>query len=55
MGCASVPCMVGRVSRSGSIFAIWLFAYLLSYFYRSTNAVIAADLRADVGDQSLIG
>lgn len=41
--------MVGRVSRSGSIFAIWLFAYLLSYFYRSTNAVIAGDLRADVG------
>ncbi len=41
--------MVARVRRAWSIFAIWLFAYLLSYFYRSANAVIAADLRADVG------
>ncbi len=31
------------------IFLTWLLAYLLSYFYRSTNAVIAADLRRDVG------
>ncbi len=41
--------MVARVNRSGSIFAIWLLAYLLSYFYRSVNAVIAGDLRAEVG------
>jgi len=41
--------MVARVLRASSIFAIWLFAYLLSYFYRSANAVIASDLRADVG------
>lgn len=41
--------MVARVKRGWSIFAVWLFAYLLSYFYRSANAVIAADLRADVG------
>lgn len=37
------------MNRSGSIFAVWLFAYLLSYFFRSANAVIAADLRADIG------
>src|SRR5690606_10133542 len=41
--------MVARVLRTSSIFAVWLFAYLLSYFYRSANAVIASDLRADVG------
>lgn len=41
--------MVALVNRTWSIFALWLFAYLLSYFYRSANAVIAADLRADVG------
>ncbi len=35
--------------RASSIFAIWLFAYLLSYFYRSANAVIAAELRSDIG------
>lgn len=34
--------------RSWTIFAIWLFAYLHSYFYRSANAVIAADLQADI-------
>lgn len=37
------------LTRSWSIFAIWLFAYLHSYFYRSANAVIAADLQADIG------
>ncbi len=41
--------MVAVMSRNWSIFTIWLFAYLLSYFYRSANAVIAADLRVDIG------
>lgn len=41
--------MVARVTRGISIFFVWLFAYLLSYFYRSANAVIAGDLRAEVG------
>ncbi len=27
----------------------FLFAYLLSYFYRSTNAVLADDLQRDAG------
>ena len=37
------------MKRAWVIFLTWLLAYLLSYFYRSTNAVIAAELRADVG------
>lgn len=41
--------MVARVNRRASLFAIWLLAYLLSYFYRSANAVIAGDLRVEVG------
>lgn len=41
--------IVARVKRGWIIFATWLLAYLLSYFYRSTNAVIAGDLRADIG------
>ncbi len=37
------------MKRGWTIFATWLLAYLHSYFFRSTNAVIAADLRADIG------
>lgn len=32
-----------------AIFLVWLFAFLLSYFFRSANAVIAPALRADFG------
>ncbi len=32
-----------------ALFLVWVAAYLLSYFYRSANAVIAGDLRRDVG------
>src|SRR5690554_1885838 len=31
------------------LFLVWVGAYLLSYFFRSANAVIAPDLRVDVG------
>ena len=31
------------------LFLVWVAAYVLSYFYRSANAVIAGDLRDDVG------
>lgn len=31
------------------IFAVWLVAFLLSYFFRSTNAAIGADLREEFG------
>jgi len=31
------------------LFLVWVTAYLLSYFYRSANAVIAGDLRSEVG------
>ncbi len=31
------------------VFLVWVGAYLLSYFFRSANAVIAPDLRVDVG------
>lgn len=35
--------------RRGQLFLVFLLAYFLSYFYRSTNAVIADDLRLDLG------
>jgi len=31
------------------LFLVWVAAYLLSYFYRSANAVIASDLRDELG------
>jgi len=31
------------------LFVVWVAAYLLSYFYRSANAVIAGDLRDELG------
>lgn len=37
------------MSRRVLIFAVFLAPYFLSYFYRSTNAVIADDLVADIG------
>ena len=37
------------MSRAAAVFAVWLFAFLLSYFFRSANAVIAGDLRAEFG------
>jgi len=38
-----------RMTRPWAIFAVWSFAFLLSYFFRSANAVIAPDLRAAFG------
>lgn len=35
--------------RRWTVVAVFLLAYLLSFFYRSTNAVIADDLARDVG------
>ncbi len=37
------------MTRRPFIVGSFLFAYLLSYFYRSTNAVLADDLRRDAG------
>lgn len=41
--------LVSMLHRSWTLFAIWLFADLHSYFFRSADAVIAADLQADIG------
>src|SRR5690554_240294 len=32
-----------------TLFLVWVAAYVLSYFFRSANAVIAGDLRAELG------
>jgi MFS family permease len=37
------------MTRPWAIFAVWSFAFLLSTFFRNTNAVIAPDLRATFG------
>lgn len=48
--------MLGRMPPRFQIFAVFLAAYFLSYFFRSTNAVIAEDLVRDVGlDASSLG
>lgn len=41
--------MLARMPRRYQIFTVFLGAYFLSYFFRSTNAVIAEDLVRDVG------
>ena len=41
--------MLARMPRRFQIFTVFLGAYFLSYFFRSTNAVIAEDLVRDVG------
>jgi MFS family permease len=37
----------GTASARRAVFLAWLFAFLLSYFFRSANAVIAGDLRLE--------
>jgi predicted MFS family arabinose efflux permease len=39
----------GERARRAAIVLVFVAAYFLSYFYRSTNAVIAGDLARDVG------
>lgn len=41
--------MLARMARRYWIFAVFIVAYFLSYFFRSTNAVIADDLVKDIG------
>lgn len=43
------PGMLGPMPRRYQIFCVFLIAYFLSYFFRSTNAVIAEDLTRDIG------
>lgn len=37
------------MSAAVRVFIILLLAYFLSYFFRTTNAVISPDLRRDLG------
>jgi len=41
--------MNGDARARRAVFLAWLFAFLLSYFFRSANAVIAGDLRLAFG------